>query len=277
MKMMTKNKYSVFIISHGRANNQLTVNSLRKCGYNDKIYIIVDNLDKQVDEYIENANGNEIVIFDKEKIFETCDTMDNFHNLSSALYARNFCFELAKRLNIDYFVLLDDDIQHFGIRYDDNGSLKRKEIASINEVFDIYINYMQKANITCLGFGNEGGYIGGTGGKFSKGYGRTTNQAMIFKTNTEARFLGTQNEDFNICCKYFSEIFMEIYGVSIMTPVRGTNDGGNNYDLSGMYISNFYSLILAPSFNKIIIGKNITLKRKWDCFVPMILSEEVKK
>lgn len=275
--MKTKNNYAIFIISHGRAENLLTMLALEKSNVKSNVYIIIDNLDAQKEKYFE-LYEDKVIVFDKEKMLKKTDTMDNFHNLSSAVYARNFCFELAKKLKVDYFICLDDDIKYFCNRYDNQGSLSRSEIKDIDDVFNIYIDYMQKANITCIGFGNEGGYIGGVFGKFAKGFGRTANQAMIIKTNSDIKYLGTQNEDFNICCRYFEKIFMEIYKISIFTPKRGTNEGGNDYGLSNEYCSNFYSVMLAPSCNKIKLGKNSAiLKRKWNMLLPEIVSEVYKK
>ena len=41
--MKTKN-FAVFILSHGRANNVITIKTLRDVGYTGKIYIIINIL-----------------------------------------------------------------------------------------------------------------------------------------------------------------------------------------------------------------------------------------
>ena len=42
---------AVFIITHGRAEKQLTLDLLRQSEYSGKIYLVVDNKDEQLSEY----------------------------------------------------------------------------------------------------------------------------------------------------------------------------------------------------------------------------------
>lgn len=148
----------------------------------------------------------------------------------------------------------------------------------MDKVFDIYIDFLKNTPTTAIGFANEGGYIGGVEGKFSKGFGRNCCGTIIFKSDNGVEYLGTQSEDLNIALKYFYKIFFEIYGVSYFTSQRGQNTGGNNYKEIGMYVTNFYSIILAPSCLKLKTRKNnITLYRKWNNAVPKIISEVYKK
>ena len=53
MKYTTmKNKnFCAFILSHGRANNVKTYETLRRQGYTGDIYIVVDDEDKSIEEY----------------------------------------------------------------------------------------------------------------------------------------------------------------------------------------------------------------------------------
>lgn len=276
MTKMKNKDFVVFIITHERVDEQKTLEALLERNYTGRYYLVIDSLDKQLDDYIRTYN-DKVIVFDKEEIYKRTDTMDNFHNLSSAVYVRNFIQETANKTGIKYYAIFDDDIEYFCYRYNNYGFLSRKEITDIDNVFDLYIDFLKSTNITAIGFGNEGGYFGGVEGKFSKQYGRTINQAMIMKSDN-IKFLGTQNEDYNVILKYFYKIFIEVYGISILTPKRGTNKGGNNYDLSGMYASNFYSIMLAPSYNKIRIKKdNIILIKKLGSGLPKIISEVYKK
>ena len=43
-----RDDFAVFILSHKRADRVLTVESLKKCGYTGKYYIICDNEDPQL-------------------------------------------------------------------------------------------------------------------------------------------------------------------------------------------------------------------------------------
>lgn len=281
MKMKKNSDFAVFIISHQRSDNQLTLKSLAEANYKGKTYIVIDNKDKELELYKEKY-GDKVVIFDKEEMAKVTDTIDNFNNMASAVYARNFCIYKANELGVKYFLLADDDIQHFRLRYDEHGKLKGKRVKDINKVFDCLVDFLKSdEDVVCVSFGNEGGFIGGVSGKFSKGVGRTCNQAMIVKTNSNIEYNGTQNEDFNICAKYgaVGKMFFEVYKTSIMSPKRNSNNGGIDYSkANNMFCSNFYSVIVAPNCCKIIQkNNNFILKRSNDLFVPKIISERWKK
>ena len=51
MTKTMKNKFAVFILTHGRANNVITYATLKKQGYTGKIYLMIDDEDKQAEEY----------------------------------------------------------------------------------------------------------------------------------------------------------------------------------------------------------------------------------
>lgn len=61
-------KFAVFILTNGRADNVKTKKSLDKSGYTGKIYYIVDDEDKDLDKYIENFGVNNVKIFNKREI-----------------------------------------------------------------------------------------------------------------------------------------------------------------------------------------------------------------
>ena len=86
--------FAVFILSHGRPENVVTYNSLKRCGYTGKIYIIIDNEDKKIDEY-KKIFGEKVIVFDKKKVSKTFDEFDNLSDRRSVVYARNASFEIA--------------------------------------------------------------------------------------------------------------------------------------------------------------------------------------
>ena len=215
-------------------------------------------------------------------MFKYTDTIDNLHNKNNALLPAIYVKRLAEELKLDYYMLMDDDISSIRERYEENGQLKGRDIKDINKIIEAFINYMEKANISCLSFGNEGGYIGGANGKFKNGMGRNNNQNFLIKVKDNINFLGTRNEDFNMVATYSKtgKLIFEIYRIGIKSPERGSNEGGlkDDYEQSGFYTANFYSIIVAPYCCKIGTRNNkITLKRNWDRFAPMIISEVYKK
>lgn len=42
-----RNDFAVFILTHGRADNVVTVPAIKKAGYTGKIYFIIDDEDEQ--------------------------------------------------------------------------------------------------------------------------------------------------------------------------------------------------------------------------------------
>lgn len=70
---MRHKKFAVFILSNGRADNVITVKTLRKYGYTGDIKIICDNLDPQLPEYQKNYPGM-VEVFDKPAYAKKIDT-----------------------------------------------------------------------------------------------------------------------------------------------------------------------------------------------------------
>ena len=98
------NNFAAFILSHGRPDKVFTYKSLIRQGYTGKIFIVVDNEDSKVDQYIENFNKENVIIFNKEKISKNFDSFDNFKNKKAIVYARNACFDIAEKNKIEYFL-----------------------------------------------------------------------------------------------------------------------------------------------------------------------------
>ena len=46
-----RDDFAAFILTHGRADNVITYNTLRKQGYTGKIILLIDNEDAQIDDY----------------------------------------------------------------------------------------------------------------------------------------------------------------------------------------------------------------------------------
>jgi hypothetical protein len=109
---MKIDNFAVFILTNGRANNVVTYNVLKKHGYTGKIYLLVDDEDKQQNEYIKKY-GEEVIIFNKQKAIEMTDSGDCLKKRNSVVYARNYSFKVAENLGIQYFLQLDDDYTMF--------------------------------------------------------------------------------------------------------------------------------------------------------------------
>lgn len=279
--MKMKNSFAIMIISHKRANTQLTYETLKRTGYTGKVYIIIDDEDDQLELYKEKY-GDIVKVFNKDEMLEITDTVDNFKNKTNCVLPSRYLKILAEELKLDYYMRIDDDIEDIRERYIEDNKLRGREVKDLDKIIELFLNYMNNTNISCLSFGNQGGYIGGINGKFKNGVGRNNNQNFIFKTKDNLEFIGTRCEDFCTIAKYgnIGKLLFEIYKIGINSPERGSNAGGlqEDYIQSGFYVANFYPIIVAPYCCKIIKrNNNITLKRNWDRFAPKIISEVYKK
>lgn len=87
-----RNDFAVFILTHGRADRMYTMEMLKKGNYTGKWYLILDDMDDQLEQYKEKFGADHCIVFDKEAAYKRTDTMDNFHTMNVILYARNECW-----------------------------------------------------------------------------------------------------------------------------------------------------------------------------------------
>ena len=57
-----RSDFAVLILTHGRPESQLTLQSLEKSGYTGKVYLVVDDEDKCAAEYV-RIYGKKVVRF----------------------------------------------------------------------------------------------------------------------------------------------------------------------------------------------------------------------
>ena len=286
--MKTKN-FAVLILSHGRANNVITIDTLRKQGYTGDIYIIVDNEDDQIEDYAKLIGKNkvkEIIVFDKEEEMKHTDTADNFKDHRLVVYARNKCHDIAKKIGLDYFLELDDDYTGFGIRYASGEILKRKKITNLDLLFDEFIDFLEISNALTVAFAQGGDYIGGVGSKvWQEQLSRKAMNCFFCKTDRPFKFSGSTNEDVNAYITYGNKgQLMFTVATICMDQLQTQSNAGGLTDIyldNGTYVKSFYSVIHQPQCAKISsMGnkfKRIHHKILWDKCTPKILNEKWKK
>ena len=114
---MNDKYYCVFILTHGRPDNCYTYKTLIKCGYTGKIYFVVDNEDKCIEQYQNNFGKENVKVFNKKLMADKIDEANNFDNRKVIVHARNYCFELANELGYKYFIHLDDDYYEIDYKF----------------------------------------------------------------------------------------------------------------------------------------------------------------
>mgnify|MGYP003632300508 FL=1 len=283
--------FCVFILTHGRANNVITYNTLRKHGYTGQIILLVDNEDVQVDQY-KKLYGEQVHIFDKQKAMDITDSGDNFNKRNSVVYARNYNFVVAKELGIKYFLQLDDDYTQFRYTFDNNDNYITKDIIikSLDAVIQIMLKFYIDNKITTLAMSQGGDFIGGGGSgvsqKYLKGeFSRKAMNSFFCSTDRPFKFSGRINEDVNAYTSLgiLGGLFLTFPRIRLEQKETQSNSGGltDIYLDLGTYVKSFYSVMYAPSCVKItemgVNHRRLHHKIKWKNAIPMVLSESVKK
>lgn len=275
----------MFILTHGRPDNVLTYSTLKKCGYNGKIYLVVDNEDNHIKKYQDNFGEEFVKIFDKKAMADSIDEANNFDNRKVIVHARNYCFTLAKELGYKYFIQLDDDYYEFIYKFSDTkGQVLSKDI---NKIFNLMFDFYNKTDALSICFAQTGDFIGGVDNgkgvyRFAK---RKCMNSFFCSTDREFQFLGSINEDVNTYTTLASRggLFLTIPVFAINQKDSQTQKDGMSdiYKLQGTYIKSFTTVLMQPSNVKVSI-MNATHKRihhsiAWKNTTPMIVSQYFKK
>jgi hypothetical protein len=282
---MDNKSFAVFILTHGRPDDVLTYKTLIRCGYTGEIYLIVDNEDKTIDKYIKNFGIEKIKIFNKKIMAAKIDEGNNFENRKVILHARNASFEIAKEMGLEYFIQLDDDYYEIIYKFVDARGLVL--IKDINKMFDKFINYYKKSNITSVAFSQTGDFIGGIDNgkgcyRFNK---RKCMNSFFCSTERPFQFIGSMNEDVNTYTTLASRgaLFLTIPVIAINQKDTQTQKGGmtDSYLKYGTYVKSFTTVMMNPCSVKVSM-MNANHKRlhhsiNWDNAVPCIISEKYKK
>tara|TARA_R110000822_G_scaffold78769_2_gene188669 strand:+ start:1392 stop:2243 length:852 start_codon:yes stop_codon:yes gene_type:complete len=283
---MINDNFAVFILTFGRPDNVKTYNTLNKFGYTGKKYLICSTDDKKLNEYKSKFN-DEVISFNKEDI--EFDTADNFNDKRVVVYARNACFEIAKKLGIKYFMQMDDDYTDFSYRFNDKLQYNtgRGYINNVNDIFTALLKFYKSIPAKSIAMSQNGDWIGGDESSWAKKLSlkRKCMNSFFCSTERPFKFLGTINEDVNIYTKLGSvgNLFFTIPNVSLKQTDTQSNKGGMSdiYEASGTYIKSFYSVLFSPSSVKVSIlntgNSRLHHRVSWNNAIPKILNQKHKK
>lgn len=287
---MENNKdFAVFILTHGRPNNVKTFSTLKKSGYTGKVYFIVDNEDKCINEYIKNFGVENVRIFDKKAMADKVDEGNNFDYRKTILHARNACFDIAKDLGITYFMQLDDDYISFEYRYKSKNGKKLlvHKIDNFDTVLELYLSFYKKTNFKSIAFAQGGDFIGGVNNINAQKWplSRKCMNSFICSTDREFQFVGAMNDDVNTYVTLGSKglLFGTVPIISVVQTATQSNKNGltDMYKKFGTYCKSFTTVMMHPSGVKVSMmnTNNVRLHHsiKWINTVPMILNEKHKK
>lgn len=286
---MENKDFAVFILTHARAENVITLQSLKKANYTGRIYFIVDNEDKTINNYINKFGAESVKVFDKKMFADNVDEGNNFDERRTITHARNACFEIAKELGITYFIELDDDYTAFDFRIDSDtyktGIIK--PIKDIDKVFDMLINYYKSINVLSIAFAQGGDFIGGINNgkqsyRFSK---RKCMNSFLCSTERQFQFIGAMNEDVNTYTTLGNRgnLFLTIPIISLTQKQTQSQKGGitDMYKKFGTYCKAFTTTMMQPSSVNVSMmqANNTRLHHSinWGNTTPMIISDKWKQ
>lgn len=278
------NEFAIFIMVNGRPNKMWTLKTLRKAGYNGKVYLVADNLDKMVEEYREKYKLD-LIVFDKNEAFKKMDAGDNTGDLRSTLYSANTIMDIAREKGLKYFMIMCDDYTRFEYLFNKDYEFRRKIIKNLDKVIEGLIRFLESTPTVTIAMAQAGDFIGG------RKSGRAVVQLMRKAMNTflcsverKFEFVGRLNEDVTTYVNLGSKglLFFTTTMVSIVQRGHQQEKEGltNVYKDYGTYVKSFYSVMYNPSCVRIAdVGdkhKRIHHRVNWNNAVPKILREDVK-
>ena len=281
-----KDKFAVFILSHGRADNIITYQSLNFSGYTGKIYFLLDDEDKQRQRYYKNFGKENVFVFNKDEYANKIDTFDNFGEKRAIVYARHAVFDVARTLGLEYFLMLDDDFDAFSYKYIREDIFREDRIKNLDEIFDAMIEFLDSSRAKTVAFCQHGDLIGGKNSpKYHQGVLRKAMNAFFCRTDSPINFRGTMNEDVNTYTFYGSigELYLSVTDISIHQIATQSLRGGMSavYKEDGTYTKSMYSVMNMPSCVSLktmgLVQKRIHHQVHWNKCMPKILNEKWKK
>lgn len=285
MSMEANKDFAVFILTYGRSEKIHTLKTLQEQCYTGKTYLICSNDDKSLTNYKKNYKN--IIVFNKEDYKNTFDIGDNFNDDRVVVYARNAVFDIAKKINLKYFLVLDDDYKSFKYTTDGHGNYtsKPQKIKNLDNMFNKLLNYYKNTNAKTLCIAQDGDFIGGETSRHFKL--KLTRKAMNFFiccVERPFKFIGRINEDVNtyVLRGNMGDIFLTIANLRLSQLATQQNKGGLTefYLEEGTYIKSFYTVLFSPSCVKVApMGgfKRLHHRINWNNAVPKILNEQYKK
>ncbi len=241
------NNFAIFILSHKRPENP-TYKTLMKCNYSGKFYFVLDDLDESIPQYEKNYGKDKLLIFSKKEVAKRIDFMSNWTITAIDTYARNACFDLAKEIGIDCFLILDDDYDSFRYRFPNEKSVT---CWNLTEAIKAYLDYFIKhEQITTLCWA-QGADLSVVKNGETK---RKAMNAFFCSTDRFISWMGQMNDDVNAYTRYnqLGKIFITFPFVQLnQEPTQTTGGSAGMYKEIGTYQKSWYSILQCPSFIKI--------------------------
>lgn len=285
-------RFAVFILTHGRANCVYTYEALRKHGYTGEIYLVCDDEDKQIKQYLALYGLDSVIVFNKQEAIDNTDSGDNLKKRNSVVYARNQNFKIAADLGLTHFWQLDDDYSYFGYATNNQDEYITKDIYTkkLDDILHAMCDFIDESGAHSVAMAQGGDFIGGGEGTFVKHikngkFSRKVMNSFLFRVDRPVKFMGRINEDVNMYveCGRRGQLFITVPRLRLWQKETQANAGGltDIYLDLGTYVKSFYSVLYAPSCVSIAeMGRGdrrIHHSISWRHAAPVILGEQHRK
>lgn len=275
-------KFAVFIITHGRADRVETYDTLRRCGYTGRIFIVVDNEDTQLSKYL--IRFNDVLVFNKQMRINATDTIMSTDIRSSAVFARNTVEHYAKHFGLHAFAVFDDDITSLRYRWIEGSVIKSKSIScNMDSIFELYSDFIIQSDITATSFMDVMFYVNGVQGiddRICKS--RYFYQIYIRNTSHDVEWLGIMNEDHitEIITASRGKFWWALPYITYDAVNMDKLEGGNksNYEKLSSFKRSFLATVVSPnSCGLRVVKDKFKIKNIPDNCTPKVISSRYKK
>ena len=283
-----RDDFCIFIISYDRPGRIPTLSALDKHGYTGDYYIVVDH-EGDIGPYEREHGENRVVYLDKDGALPELDRGDNFDRRNCNVYARQQLWDLADDLGYDYFMVLDDDYQHFQYRFTEDRDYhpSYEYLDDFDQYIEAAIEYLDTAGLDTVAMAQGGDFIGGKESSLAQQIQakRKAMNTFLCKTDRPFNFRGTINEDVNtyVRAAQYGKLFLTVNFVSVDQEDTQQEEGGltDIYLDQGTYVKSFYTILYAPSCTSLMnlqdrSGGRIHHRVEWRNAVPKIVPESTK-
>lgn len=285
-----KNKsFAVFILSHGRAENQITLKRLLAAGYTGDWFIVIDDEDAQASRYFE-IYGDRVIQFCKRDVAQRVDAGDNFDDRRSCVYVRCALHEIAESLGYEFYIQFDDDYTHFGYRSLPGLKYGHHQVRkTMDDLLDAMIDFLRESGALSVAMSQGGDHLGGGNFDYVWRLKRKAMNSFLCSTKRQFDFVGRLNDDVNtyVSHSHRGGLFFTLMGPMLTQAPTQQQAGGltEAYLDSGTYVKSFYSVMYCPSAVKVSVlqdpqrpdNARIHHKINWNNCAPKILRESFRK
>ena len=237
-----RDDFAIIIPSYDRYDvlEKHTLKMLNKYNYSGRWYVVVDDSDPQLEKYKKQIPESHLFVFNKK---EHHNGYDEFYNkdIDCKLCALHYIqTDLVYKLNIKYYMLIDDDIADLMIRKPYNNKLLSK--GSVNgeqfeKTIEYYLEFLKNTHYNNISFCSEYEIHSGVNDKiFTQGYLHKILSIYLIEVNNVYPFYSIFEEEIistylnglhNIYAISFPYLFFKTLQSYIENEKR--NDGGNSY------------------------------------------------